>query len=204
MLLVCKVNTCLFHTTYYITNRWYTSTQKEVLKQREKPLYPKSKDVGFYGLYYKQTTAGGCLPTSIAMVFSKYRKSNKDQVRVWMDELSAALGTDENDGTPLESLIGFSLEPWGFRHEVKESDLETVKRNLQHGIPLICIIESQYLPYSTEERLHAVVLVGIDEQSVFLNDPLREGDEVIQFPLQTFHQAWGGWGNQMSIRVEPL
>ena len=63
-----------------------------------------------------------------------------------MDELSAALGTDENDGTPLESLIECSLEPWGFHHEVKESDLETVKRNIQHGIPLICIIESQYLP----------------------------------------------------------
>ncbi|MCH8294167.1 C39 family peptidase [Candidatus Poribacteria bacterium] len=96
--------------------------------------------------HHKQTTAGGCLPTSIAMVFSRYRKSDKNQVRVWMDELSAALGTDENDGTPLESLIEFSLEPWGFHHEVKESDLETVKRNIQHGIPLICIIESQYLP----------------------------------------------------------
>jgi uncharacterized protein YvpB len=160
-------------------------------------------------VHHKQTTPGGCVPTSIAMVFSRYRRSDKNQVRDWMDELSAALGTDENHGTvfdPLdESFVSeFSLKPWGFHHEAKASDLETIERDIQQGIPVICMIESRYLPYSTEDRLHAVVLVGIDEESVFLNDPLCEGDEVVKFPLPAFLEAWNGWGNNVSIRIEPL
>jgi ABC-type bacteriocin/lantibiotic exporter with double-glycine peptidase domain len=48
------------------------------------------------------------------------------------------------------------------------TDLET---HLQRGEPCIVFLRAGELPYWTEDSGHAVVVVGMDSDAVYLNDP---------------------------------
>ena len=68
--------------------------------------------------------------------------------------------------------------------------------------PVIAVVYTEYLPYLTTESLHAVVIVGIDEQHVYFNDPLLEQAPIV-LSVEEFQRAWYFWGNVIII-LEPL
>jgi ABC-type bacteriocin/lantibiotic exporter with double-glycine peptidase domain len=57
------------------------------------------------------------------------------------------------------------------------------------GRPCIALVRTEFLPYWTDSHDHAVVVVGLDNESVFLNDPA-----FAQHPLRVtrleFELAW--------------
>lgn len=67
--------------------------------------------------------------------------------------------------------------------------MEDLRSNLTAGHPCIVLLNTgdlSYWPYATD---HAVLVVGIDEQAVYLNDPAFD-EAPIRVSLIEFELAW--------------
>ncbi|MEM7127712.1 MAG: cysteine peptidase family C39 domain-containing protein [Chloroflexota bacterium] len=96
-------------------------------------------------------------------------------------------------GTAFENLA--LLESLGVKIEIDRSDdfnnIEVLTKSLERGEPLVVAVETSELQtYWTHSTSHAVVVVGIDEQNVLLNDPAFEDAPKI-VPINEFLIAWG-------------
>ena len=67
--------------------------------------------------------------------------------------------------------------------------------------PIVFIISS-FLPHSEKDFLHAVVVVGIDKESVYINDSLLEESSPFKMARSAFQAAWQ-WYNYSMISVVP-
>jgi ABC-type bacteriocin/lantibiotic exporter with double-glycine peptidase domain len=63
------------------------------------------------------------------------------------------------------------LTQWGYRVAYRTSTLPELEAWLEQGIPPIVFVRTEFLDYWTENTPHAVVLVGVDEDRVYLHDP---------------------------------
>lgn len=85
------------------------------------------------------------------------------------DRLARILQT-ERHGTVFSNLR--YLETLGVYVQLRTGDLSDLYEALDLGLPLIASVETEFLQsYWKFETSHAVVVVGIDEQYVYLNDP---------------------------------
>jgi ABC-type bacteriocin/lantibiotic exporter with double-glycine peptidase domain len=82
------------------------------------------------------------------------------------------------------------LESTGVSVVVGEGTMETLRRHLESGLPLIIAVETGELTsYWQEAVSHAVVVVGIDDDFVAVNDPAFEIAPQ-QIPVAEFELAW--------------
>ena len=147
--------------------------------------------------HQQQFNTSACVPACLSMVFSMYGVSVSQQ------DLIAQLGTYA-DGTNLDVLEQISFERFSFRHEVDfGSSIEALFETIKRGVPVICVIVSSYLPHSQEDRLHAVLVVGSDDEHVYLNDPLLAGEGIVQMERTTFLKAWE-WSDFFRLTLSPL
>jgi ABC-type bacteriocin/lantibiotic exporter with double-glycine peptidase domain len=74
-----------------------------------------------------------------------------------------------------------------------EGTLELMRGWLDQDVPVIAFVQTLELPYwSGAEARHAVVVVGIDDENVYLLDPARDPD-IIPVSLGDFTLAWEDW-----------
>jgi len=85
------------------------------------------------------------------------------------------------DGTTGRDMLEF-VESAGFRGFLIQPDLDDLFRHLKKGRPLIVA-----LPGSGPLR-HAMVVVGFDQTSLWLNDPAS--GKVRQMSRETFKKQW--------------
>jgi uncharacterized protein YvpB len=70
---------------------------------------------------------------------------------------------------------------------------------LAAGWPVIVSVQTQELPYwNGVASLHAVVLVGMDEEDVYLNDPAWT-EAPVQAPIGDFDLAWLARGERFAL-----
>lgn len=72
-------------------------------------------------------------------------------------------------GTPAANIL--RLQQLGLRVTLDEIPRAGIAGHLAHGLPVIAFISTADLSYWTVDTDHAVVVVGMDENSVYLNDP---------------------------------
>lgn len=72
-------------------------------------------------------------------------------------------------GTPFRNLR--YLEASDISLHIAAGDMPTLRDNLQHGRPVIVAVDTAELPYWHEATDHAVVVVGVDDEHVYLLDP---------------------------------
>lgn len=91
-------------------------------------------------------------------------------------------------GTPFSSIK--KLERLGILVGYRENgSLETIHRLLTYGWPCIMSVDTGELAYWQVSTGHAVVLAGMDSDSVYLHDPeMTEGP--IQVTIDEFYLAW--------------
>lgn len=84
-----------------------------------------------------------------------------------------------------------NLTALGVSAVVDEGDVEALQRQLDVGLPVIAAVNTGFLPSYWNEALgHAVVVVGIEDETVFVNDPaLSTAPQAIH--LNEFIAAWG-------------
>ncbi len=96
-------------------------------------------------------------------------------------------------------------------------DIKKIYNMLDQGVPVLVITNTTFSPLNDNQfetwdtssgtikityYEHSVVIVGYDEQNVYINDPLADSPRTI-VPRQSFEQAWVQMGSQ-AISYEPI
>ncbi|MBV7326883.1 C39 family peptidase [Chloroflexi bacterium TSY] len=91
-------------------------------------------------------------------------------------------------GTWFRNLSG--LESYGLFVTIEElGSIGILKRHLESGLPPIVYVDTEYLMYWNETTNHAVVVIGIEEDQIHLNDPFfPTAPQVVT--LDEFLPAW--------------
>lgn len=90
-------------------------------------------------------------------------------------------------GTPARRVV--NLAKWGLQVTYARGSLAELEALIEHGQPGIVFVRTEHLPYWSFSTDHAVVVVGFDEQSVYVNDPYFEkAPQAI--PRGDFYLAW--------------
>ncbi|MFQ6044282.1 MAG: cysteine peptidase family C39 domain-containing protein [Candidatus Poribacteria bacterium] len=81
------------------------------------------------------------------------------------------------------------LSDIGFRTTITDSSIEELKKLIkERELPIVRLI-TQDLDFYDFDGYHAVIIVGINQESVIANDPYFE-TEVIEIPIHNFTSAW--------------
>lgn len=81
------------------------------------------------------------------------------------------------------------LEKLGLTVAYSETDLAGLEGMLEEGHPVIIFVRTGDLPYWTHSTDHALLVVGCDESSVYVNDPNRS-EAPIAVPRGDLELAW--------------
>lgn len=113
--------------------------------------------------HVQQRSDGECLATCAAMVLNFIGRPVAYRKLMQQLEIKDGLGTPSFKIRKLEQL--------GVRVLYKQGNFEILQKHLQAGQPCIVFVKTGELPYWTRNLDHAVVLAGMDDQFVYLNDP---------------------------------
>lgn len=128
----------------------------------------------------RQQADGDCLAACAAMVLSYWQRD------VTYSALLLLLRIQPY-GAPASN-IRF-LSNLGVSVIYSSTNVSGLQSLLDQGNPVIVFVRTGELPYWTYATDHAVVVVGIDEGHVYVNDPDRS-DAPIAVPIGDFELAW--------------
>jgi ABC-type bacteriocin/lantibiotic exporter with double-glycine peptidase domain len=112
--------------------------------------------------HLRQQAESDCLPVCAQMVLSYLGRSES------YEHLARLLGT-RWFGTPSENIL--RLEQLDVQVTLRELSLAEIEAALIFQQPVIAFVSTADLPYWSTASDHVVVIVGIDEQFVYVNDP---------------------------------
>lgn len=132
--------------------------------------------------HLQQANSGECLAICAAMVLAYYKVPYDYQQLIKTLRIQPELGTPFPNITrlaELELLVGYR----------ENGTVEVLHRLLTQGWPCLVAVDTGELPYWQTSTGHAVVLIGMSRQQVYLNDPeMTEGP--LQVPSGDFYLAW--------------
>ncbi len=73
---------------------------------------------------------------------------------------------------------------------LERSSFDTLRAHIEVGEPVLTLVATDFLPYWTRSAFHAVVVVGMDDENVYLHDPLHP-PPARAVPHADFLHAWG-------------
>lgn len=108
-------------------------------------------------------------------------------IHIGYDLYLSRLQVDEI-GTPFGNLR--FLRSWGAQVKIEHGSMERLRANLSHGTPVIVAVATGELrSYWSEATSHAIVVIGVDEELVYVNDPaFPVAPQLI--PAAEFELAW--------------
>lgn len=149
--------------------------------------------------HFPQTNPQGrnsCVPAALRMVLAFQGVAFEEE------ELCNLLETQQV-GTEVLNVLLLNQRLARCHAEVVSASLDDLARWLQEGIPPVVFVSTVPLSYWKTECLHALVVVGVEEQSVFVHDPAFE-IVPLTIPRDEFLAAWGELAQLTAlIRVSP-
>jgi ABC-type bacteriocin/lantibiotic exporter with double-glycine peptidase domain len=113
-------------------------------------------------LHCEQEFHYSCIPACAMMVLAFFGRQHTEV------ELRTRMRTGPT-GTPVRRLT--ELTHLGFDVDFMTTDLAGLANYLTSGLPPITLLCTASLPYWSKSCDHVAVVVGVDDSSVFLNDP---------------------------------
>jgi ABC-type bacteriocin/lantibiotic exporter with double-glycine peptidase domain len=105
-------------------------------------------------------------------------------------------------GTPVRNI--HRLASIRLRTVVDQGDLLTLQKWLDHDVPVIAFIQAGELPHWRGEYFqHAVVIVAMNGQSVWMLDP-DMGEEPVVVGIDDFMLAWGGLDYLYALLIKSI
>lgn len=113
-------------------------------------------------------------------------------------EIARALKTRRGFGTPASSIVNLRSQHIEALYRVGGSP-DAIQHWLQNSHPVIAFIQAGELPHWHGIRAqHAILVVGVDEQEIFLHDPAID-DGPITVPIGDFLLAWDELDNRYAV-----
>lgn len=127
-----------------------------------------------------QRQQADCLAACAAMVLEHFH------VLVSYERLLRLLGV-RSYGTSFSSLR--KLESLGLSVLITQGDIASLRQHLEGGSPVIAAVNTAPLPYWDDDTAHAVVVVGLEQDMVLINDPeFEQAPRAV--PLNAFLLGW--------------
>jgi ABC-type bacteriocin/lantibiotic exporter with double-glycine peptidase domain len=140
-------------------------------------------------LHLQQQTESDCLPICVQMVLTYLGFD------VSYTQLVKLLGTKQF-GTSFWNIK--RLEQLGATVTIDHLASTEIGSNLAVGLPVIACLNTADLSYWSQAVDHVVVVVGIDEQQVYVNDPsLKRGSYAV--PIAEFELAQLQYDNLCAV-----
>ena len=139
--------------------------------------------------HFKQEFHYSCLPACARMVLAFFGRQHTEA------ELRAAMNTGSR-GTRAREFLG--LAKLGVEVKFVTTDLSGIVAYLTSGQPAIALLDTTSLPYWQEICNHVVVVVGVDDSWVYLNDPYFDSAPQ-QVPHSDFLLAWSS--NSFTVAI---
>ena len=99
-------------------------------------------------------------------------------------------------GTPAPNVR--YLESLGVSVTFGQASLARLRDWLQARIPCIVFVQAGDLPYSTSEGFHAIVVVGVSENTAYIHDPASDtAPQVV--PLDHLMLAWSEFDYEYAV-----
>ncbi len=137
----------------------------------------------------KQAQPADCLAACAAMVLD-YLGMSVDYAQLLATLRISSIGSPRRNIT--------RLARFGLNVIYGESDLQSVAQQLTDGHPVITFVDTAELPYWSYPSNHAVVIVGLDENTIILNDPAFT-DSQQRVPVGDFELAWLNCDNACAV-----
>jgi ABC-type bacteriocin/lantibiotic exporter with double-glycine peptidase domain len=112
--------------------------------------------------HLQQRADSDCLPVCVQMVLKYWEREES------YENLVRLLGT-RWFGTPVDNIL--RLSQLGIRVTIEELSLEEIWAYLQQDIPVMAFVSTADLSYWDTESDHVIVVIGMEEQWVYVNDP---------------------------------
>lgn len=109
-----------------------------------------------------QNNDGYCLPACASMVMAYWQNPTSQEKIAHLLEAS-------EQGVPASRIR--RLEQWGYKVIYQPATPLDLRAWIAQGIPPIVLVETEFLEYWYVSTTHAVVVIGLDERFVYLNDP---------------------------------
>jgi len=133
----------------------------------------------------RQETETGCLAACAQMILD-YLGIRRSQ-----DELAQHMHSIPHVGTVGRNIL--NLQSSELHVVYTQGTLEHLRAWLAQEVPVIALVQTAELPYWDKvEARHTVVVVGLDEENVYLLDPARDPG-VITVSRGDFALAWEEW-----------
>lgn len=112
--------------------------------------------------HFLQTHDGSCLEASVCIILAYFGSPvTEETVSTLFDALP--------EGTPASRVL--RLRQWNFHVIYQSASVHDLRSWLQRGIPPIVFVQTGFLEYWSINVRHAVVVVGLDETTIWLHDP---------------------------------
>ena len=142
--------------------------------------------------HIQQRRTGECLAACALMICSYLR------IAVDYQRLVRLLETQDEVGVSFSKIHNLEKLRLTVVYQ-KGGTLPQLYNLLTAGWPVIISVQTKELPYwNGVASLHAVVLVGMDTEHVYLNDP-EWPDAPIQAPIGDFDLAWLARGERFAL-----
>ena len=122
-------------------------------------------------------------------------------VSVSQREIARRLGHISGAGIPARNIV--RLSRYGVDVQYAENGTpEDLSREIHNGAIVIAFVRTGELPYWKEDVPHAVIVVAMETDVIYLDDPSFESAP-IPVPLGDFLLAWDEFGNQWARIAGP-
>lgn len=143
--------------------------------------------------HFKQIRDGFCLPACVEMVLGYWGLEQEQS------QLAAILQTVPGAGTSGSKIKLLASKHLNVIYE--SGELRDLRMALENDIPPIALVWTGELPYWKIKTPHAVVVTGINDELVWLNDPAEEKPDV-QITIGDFYLAWDVMANLYALLLK--
>jgi len=112
-------------------------------------------------------------------------------------QIAAQIGHIEGAGTPARNITRLSVFGVDVQHS-ESGTLKNLRQGVEAGAAIIVFVRTGELPYWDKDTPHALVIVGIEADIIYVNDPAFE-DAPIAMAMGDFMLAWDEFGSQYAI-----
>ena len=130
--------------------------------------------------HYQQRWPADCLAACAAILLDYWQQPTEYDTLLKILRIGSA-------GAPFRNLQ--YLEALGVSVFIEQGSLATLRTLLAQELPPIVFVSTQELSYWTDAAQHAVVVAGIDDKQVYLNDPAFP-DAPQTITIDEFMLAW--------------